>query len=270
MISELDETLKQLLIKKGSLNPSEIDIRFETPKREWSATISRPTVNFYLYDVRENHDLRRTEWFEGNADGAALRKKNASRMNLSYLITVWTSNIDDEHRLLWHVLQTLFRFPIIPDEILSGKLADQPYQIETRTAQPDGLFSNPSDFWAALDNEIKPSINYVVTVPLDLDITVTAPYVTGIEVRTAQIEGEKEPGVPVSGKLFEKGKPNKPLPGTKILAREARSVTQSDKAGNYSFTRLPPGKHTIQVLVKGKGLKESTITVPSESYDIEI
>ncbi len=270
MITDLDETIKQLLTKKGGINPSDVDIRFETPKREWSATISRPTVNFYLYDVRENHDLRHTEWFEGAPSSVAVRKMSAVRMNLSYLITVWTSNVDDEHRLLWHVLQTLFRYPIIPDDILSGKLADQPYRIETRTAQPDGLFSNPSDFWAALDNEIKPSINFVVTLPLDLDITVTAPFVLGADVRLEQIGNDNEPGVAVSGQIYEKGKPNKPLPGVKILVREARAVTESDKAGHYAFNRLPPGKHTVQVLVKGKGLREATLTVPGENYDIEI
>ena len=62
MINDLDETIKQLLIKRGALDPAEIDINFETPDREWSASISKPTVNIYLYDMRENHQLRSTEW----------------------------------------------------------------------------------------------------------------------------------------------------------------------------------------------------------------
>ena len=48
MITDLDETIKQLLIQKGALEPAEVDISFETPKREWSASISKPTVNLYL------------------------------------------------------------------------------------------------------------------------------------------------------------------------------------------------------------------------------
>ena len=55
MISDLNETIKQLLIKKGAFDPAEVDIRFETPSREWSASISKPTVNAYLCDIRENH-----------------------------------------------------------------------------------------------------------------------------------------------------------------------------------------------------------------------
>ena len=62
MITDLDETIKQLLIKKGAFDPAEVDIGFRTPDREWSASISKPTVVFNLYDIRENHQLRSTEW----------------------------------------------------------------------------------------------------------------------------------------------------------------------------------------------------------------
>jgi hypothetical protein len=58
MINDLDETIKQLLTKKGAFDPAEIDIVFDMPDREWSASISKPTVNVYLYDIHENRDLR--------------------------------------------------------------------------------------------------------------------------------------------------------------------------------------------------------------------
>ena len=53
MINDVDETLKQLLIKKVTLDPAEVDISFDMPDREWSASISKPTVNIYLYDIHE-------------------------------------------------------------------------------------------------------------------------------------------------------------------------------------------------------------------------
>ena len=122
MISDLDETIKQLLIKKGGIDPSAVDIEFKTPNREWSASISKPTINAYLYDIRENHALRGTEFSVSRDDnGHATRKKNPSRIDLSYLITAWTSDIVDEHHLLWNALATLFRYPELPDDILQGK-----------------------------------------------------------------------------------------------------------------------------------------------------
>ena len=82
MISDLDETIRQLLTKKGALDPSEVDISFETPDREWSTSTSKPTVNIYLYDIRENHQLRGTEWTiakDGNGNATKKKKPQSNR-----------------------------------------------------------------------------------------------------------------------------------------------------------------------------------------------
>lgn len=158
MITELDEAIKQLLIKKGELDSGEIEISFETPDREWSASISKPRVNLYLYDIRENHELRGTEWrVNAEKNGMATRKKNPARIDLSYLVTIWAHDVADEHRLLWHVMMTLFKYPIIPDEVLPAVLAEQEYPITAITAQPDGLLQNPADFgppWITILNRL--------------------------------------------------------------------------------------------------------------------
>jgi hypothetical protein len=178
MLSSLDETIKQLLVKKGAVDTGAIDISFEMPDREWSASLSKPTINIFLYDIRENHRLRGTEFsLTRDQNGNTTKKKNASRIDISYLVTVWANDIADEHRLLWHVLATLFRYQELPEDILSEPLSERKYPIITTCAQPDGLFNNPADFWSSLDNEIKPSINYVVTLPLDTDMAFTAPMV---------------------------------------------------------------------------------------------
>ena len=100
MINDLDETLKQLLIGKVPLDPVEVDISFDMPDREWSASVVKPTVNLYLYDIHENLELRSNEWMIERSQGIATRKKPPVRVDLSYLITVWTSDTADQHRLL--------------------------------------------------------------------------------------------------------------------------------------------------------------------------
>ena len=192
MISELDETIKQLLVKQVPLEPSEVNVSFEIPNREWATSISKPTVNLYLYDIRENHELRAYEWTVERDNRAATRRRAPLRMDLSYLVTAWTNDVGDEHRLLWRVLATLSRHSPLPEELLQGKLKEQELEIRTTTAQPDGLFKNPADFWGALDNQIKPSINYVVILPLDLEITETAPIVLERIIRMNQKEVSKE------------------------------------------------------------------------------
>ena len=271
MISDLNETIKKLLTEKGAFDPAEVDTSFETPNREWSASISKPTVNAYLYDIRENHELRSTEWvIEKDQNGIATRKKNPGRIDLSYLITVWTNDIEDEHRLLWHVLAALSRYPDLPEELLSGQLAGQYYPIKTTTAQPDGLLSNPADFWAALDNELKPSINYVVTVPLDLDVAFAAPLVKTKIIEVKPPDAEAEGLVQVAGGVHEAGKPTLGIPGATVVAKEARMTAETDDQGRYSFRKLPEGKHTFQVLVSGKKVQETSVTVPNASYDLEV
>ena len=58
MISDLDETIRQILVKGGKLDPAEVEISFDIPNREWSGGISKPSVNCYLFDIRENRELR--------------------------------------------------------------------------------------------------------------------------------------------------------------------------------------------------------------------
>lgn len=89
MFNDLDQTLKQFLIQKVPLDPAEVNINFEAPDREWAASQSKPTVNLYLYDLRENHELRSYEWNVERSHGTATRKKAPTRLDLSYLITVW-------------------------------------------------------------------------------------------------------------------------------------------------------------------------------------
>src|SRR5579872_2360538 len=60
MFADLDETIRQLLIHGVPLDLSEVDVSFDAPDREWSGRLSRPTVNCFLYDVRENLEMRQT------------------------------------------------------------------------------------------------------------------------------------------------------------------------------------------------------------------
>ena len=271
MISDLDESIKELLTKRGLLDPAEVDVKFEMPTRGWSASISKPTVNIYLYDIRENHQLRGTEWIvTRDENGKATRKKNPGRVDIAYLITVWTNDIADEHRLLWHVLLTLFRYPELPQEILSGSIVGQPYPIKAATSQPDGLFKNPAEFWSALDNEIKPSISYVVTLPLDTDIAFTAPVVTTKIIDYKPPDADAERLVQVAGTVHEAGQPTHGISEARVVAKEAGMTTVTDEQGRYSFSRISAGRHTFQVLVAGKKARETSVIVPGASYDLEV
>ena len=124
MIDEIDEAIRQLLSRELPIRNSEIDIAFDMPKREWSARLSRPTLNLYLYDVRENVKMRQmtTAWESSSNGGTATTRRAPVRMDLYYMITAWATQPDDEHRLLGRLMQMMFRFPTLPEELMPDTL----------------------------------------------------------------------------------------------------------------------------------------------------
>ena len=126
-------------------------------------------MNLYLYDMRENLALRELYWDEEEAgeNRVALTRRPA-RIDLSYMVTCWAGGIKQQNWLLWRVLETFFRFSPLPDDLLQGDLRQTLHPIRTQVAQPEGVLNNLSDFWAALQHPLHPSINLVVTLDLDL------------------------------------------------------------------------------------------------------
>ncbi len=166
MIQDVDDTLKELLVRQVPIDTSAIDIKFEMPTRDWSAAVSKPTVNAYLYDVRENHELRDTSRFVNKVGDDHFEHRGAVRVDLSYMISVWTSDISDEHQLLGSILTTLLRFPTLPDEVLRGALVTQQFAPQAWIAQPERA-PNSWDFWGHLEHRMKSGLSYVITAAIE-------------------------------------------------------------------------------------------------------
>lgn len=191
MINELDESLRTLLIDKGGFAPAEVDISFDIPTRDWSTPATRPTVNLYLYDIRENTKLRETYWEEESRDGKDVKLRRLPlRIDLSYMVTCWTGAVEDQHLLLWQVLDTFYRNSPLPEDILQGRLKLLTHPVRTEVAQSDGILKNVSDFWGALENQLRPAVNVLVTLDLDLNEIQTVPLVF---TRALKV-GPREPG----------------------------------------------------------------------------
>ena len=97
MIDDLDEALRQLIIRELPIKNGDVDIAFEQPKRDWSSRLSRPTLNLFLYDLRENTKLRSSQPLWENVrepGGATVQKRRPVRVDLRYLMTAWTSEAE--------------------------------------------------------------------------------------------------------------------------------------------------------------------------------
>jgi hypothetical protein len=171
VIQDVDDTLKQLLVTQVPIDTGEIDIRFEMPTHEWSGKLgAKPTINLYLYDIRENLELRSLDRpftrVTTTTPPSGAQKRAPVRIDLSYLISAWTVEIDTEHNLLGRILTALLRFPLLPTEVLQGAMQSQPLPVQAWIARPERV-PNPWDFWGHVENRMKSALSYVVTVAFD-------------------------------------------------------------------------------------------------------
>ncbi len=99
---------------------------FDAPTKDWAGRRNVPTIDVYLYDIRE--DLRRRERGLINEyddrDQISGRRLPPRHFKLSYLVTAWTQRPEDEHRLLSALLSCFLRHDAIPPDLVTGPLAE--------------------------------------------------------------------------------------------------------------------------------------------------
>ena len=180
MIHDVDESLRALL-KREAINGSGVEIEFEAPTKDWAARRNSPTVDIYLYDIREDverRDIYLTEIRDPNGFITA-RQPAPRKFRLSYLVTAWTQRAEDEHRLLSALLTCFIAHETLPDDTLAGVLRETRLPCALTIALPPPQDRSLSDVWSALGGELKPSLDLGVTVPFAVKrIKAAAPPVT--------------------------------------------------------------------------------------------
>ena len=168
MIHEVDSALRAL-IEREAIGTSDVEVVFDAPTREWAGRRNAPTIDVYLYDIRE--DLRRRERgllneYDENVRVIA-RHLPPRHFKLSYLVTAWTQRPEDEHRLLSSLLSCFLRFDALPADLLTGPLAELALPVPVTVGLPPPEDRAFADVWSALGGELKPSLDVVVSAPID-------------------------------------------------------------------------------------------------------
>lgn len=175
MINDLDKSIEALLKEKLPTGlADQITISFAPPDGEFPpSSVNLPAIDFFLYDIRENRDLRSKIWqFEKNQNGnKGTKKQDPIRVDFSYLITAWPSGsapspIQDEHGLLGEVMKILLRHEIFPEHLIQGSLRTQEFPIPALALQP-GHLQSMGEFWQALGGKPKATLNYTITLSVD-------------------------------------------------------------------------------------------------------
>ena len=271
MFNDVDETLKLYLTAELPIQAGEVDISFERPTREWSGRLSKPTLNCFLYDIRERAGfVDETPAVSYGPNGTVRRQRPPRRIDLSYMITAWTREPEDEHRILGRTLAAMHRVGEIPREQFQGALVNSKYPVYARIAPAEHV-AKPADMWGVLDNELRTSLVWILTTPLEAFGPVEGPLVRTREIAVGRSDEDwRESFIQIAGTAHLKGDPEAAVEGVRVsVAGTAHSaVTTPD--GRYRFASVPPGDHVLHFETADGKTGQLAISVPGPSYDIEL
>ena len=289
MLPDLDRSIKKLLhheilrVQRG-----EVTIYFDQPTQQWRERLgNQPAINIFLYDVRENNILRQHQWEEQlkpeQHHNGRRQKRTPFRVDCTYILTTWANTPEDEHELLSECMMALFRHPVLPQQvqhgngmvdILEGALSEPPFELTTRLASHDKL-TNPAELWSALDNQLRPSVTYTITLAFDPwkeeDVrkeqpvrTVTADMVDGggkDAIRIHELDGLV---YRIGGVVLRGGEP---LPGVQVRVLGGGRTAVTNNKGLYFLGPLSAGSYTLQAWKNDTLLAQKSINVPRHSVE---
>lgn len=264
----LQETLARLIYEKGKMSPGDVDVRFEAPRRDVIGALTRPTINFYLHTVEENTDLRHANLQMNRMNGATSYALPPRRFDLRFMVSVLTTRVEDELVLLWRVLAVLLRNTSLPVDLLPASVAalDVPVTASVVRAEDESF----SDLWGGMETYQRPSLLYVVTLPIDLEMTIEAPLVF---TRTAHYAWTHLPDRPVDttvhiGGYVRDGAGQPVANATVGLEGSPRTPARTDAEGRFVLVGVPSGTIPIRVVRPGEPPRTLSLTVPSDDYEL--
>ncbi len=248
-----------------------VDIAFDAPAREWSSKLTNPTVDLFLYDLREAGERAEMSQTERRSNGQATLTAPPLHLELSYAVTAWTKAVEDEHRLLSQVLAILYSYRQLPGEVLEG-LVDGGSSVEGAETSVGRPREEKSDFWTSIGGQYKASIDYVVHITVQSGVSAArGPEVRTQTIRTGTVAGR--PGTMVE--LHRLGGTLKDSAGTPIadawvILPETGRWTVTNREGRFTVERLEAGVHAVVArTLQGKEVK-ATVSVPGERVDLVI
>jgi len=273
VLADLDEALRTLLRRELERHGFEgVEIAFDAPSSDWSGSLTGPTVNLFLYDLREfseGQDRSPSEVRDGN--GGARVLPPGLRLEVTFAISAWTQAVEDEHRLLSQVLAVLYSYRNLPEDVLGDRLAaaSGKHAIEGTIGRPQ---TEKADFWTSVGGRFKASLDYAVRVTVESG----AVFTRGPEVRTQLMRTRISDGPPgavselhrFGGKL--RGLDDQPLADAWVAMPAAGRWTSTDREGRFIFDRIIPGKHHVVARTLEGGTVEAEVEIPGPSVDLVI
>jgi hypothetical protein len=267
-IADLDEALRTLLKRNLDRHGFEgVEIAFDAPAKEWSGKLTGPTVDLFLYDMREALDRATNTPRERRGNGFAVISDPPLQLELTYAVTAWTKAVEDEHRLLSQVLAILFSYSDIPPDVINENASTTLARAETSVGRPR---EEKADFWTSVGGQYKASIDFVVQIVIESGAT----FVRGPEVRTTTIRSRLLDAGRASMEELHRfggtvtGEDGSTTAGVWVAMPESGRWAATDGDGRFHFARVPAGRHRIVARTVDGAEAEATVSVPGDQCDL--
>jgi Pvc16 N-terminal domain/Carboxypeptidase regulatory-like domain len=273
MIQDLSQTLRAILTQPSlPTDLSAAQIVFDRPADTFNP--SQTSVDLFLYDLRENLELRANESTLAHANGQVTIVPPPLRLACTYLVTAWPVGAGElalrEHQLLGEVLQVLSQYPTIPASFLQGSLVGQDPPLPMIAMHPDAL-NNVAEFWTSMGSRLRASLSVTVTMSVPVFPSTTAR--EAITVQTALQEigvaATRAASLIMAGTVTNAGAP---VSAATVNLVELGLTATSDAAGHFQLGPMAAGSYTLSVL-SGATTRTKSITVPAaagSNYDVEL
>ena len=270
-LADLDEALRTLLRRELERHGFEgVEIAFDAPASDWSAKLTAPTVNMFLYDLRENLGQSEASPRDVRVNGANMSAPPPMRLEVTYAVTAWTKAVEDEHRLLSQVLSILFSHTSLPADLLTGRLAgaSQFRSIETEVGRPK---EEKADFWTSIGGRLQG-----VDRLRDPDRGRVRPmFLRGPEVRSQTMRLELDGVRRTMEELQRFGgvvrdSSGEPVADAWVALPDLGKMTSSDREGRFLFDGLRPGDHKVEARTASGEEASGVAKVPGGGVDLEL
>jgi hypothetical protein len=169
VIHEVSRALKYIVTNNVGA-PPDLIITYEAPTKQWAARLDgTPTIDFCCYDVREDTARKRVGRRPvRNEKNVVVGYYPPPRWyKVSYIGTAWAGDPEKDQELLSFLLNCFSGLDALPKVSLTGSLARARTACQLTVAQPAGDARPTPQSLTALSGEVKPTLDIVVTAPIE-------------------------------------------------------------------------------------------------------
>lgn len=168
----LERTLQEWLQEELPLPEDVGDVSFESPEGTWGTSVTRPTMNLFLFDIARGDQQPVALPPRRDDNGTLVQERPAPAVAFSYLVSAWGGGVREEHQLLGDAVKAILRTPFLSTPEL-------PSPVQLRLADQ----TRGRDLWGNLGGRLRASMVLVATTAVTLDKSrPVAPAAESVEV----------------------------------------------------------------------------------------